>query len=143
MNKFLRSRRGEGYIALTMVMLPLIAVILSLSIDGLGLAVTYRRAVGLATVGVQTGTAAISFSGGPTSLSSLACAAAVRAVCENARDGCSTGAVQADCAVEGGHLRVTVSLRPLSMFGGPLSLNADRVVATARGEPVHGIDYGE
>jgi hypothetical protein len=29
------------------------------------------------------------------------------------------------------------------MFGGPLSLNADRVVATARGEPVHGIDYGE
>ena len=66
----LRSRCGEGYLLLTFVLLGLTLIIMSLAIDGLGLAVTYRRALGLASIGAQAGASAIMpFDGSAVTLS--------------------------------------------------------------------------
>ena len=46
----IRSRHGEGYLLFAVLFTPFIIALMSLALDGLGLAVTYRRAVGLATV---------------------------------------------------------------------------------------------
>ncbi|MCL5998677.1 MAG: hypothetical protein M1546_21855 [Chloroflexi bacterium] len=137
----LRSRRGEGYIALTILILPLITLIMALATEGMGLAVTYRRAVGLATVGAQAAGATVQFSGGGTGSASDACAAAVRAVCENAQ-GCGS-AVAVSCVRDGNQVKVTVVLKPLRVFGGPFSLNATRVVGMASSEPMFGINGSE
>jgi hypothetical protein len=141
------SRKGEGYVALTILMLPLLITVMSLAIDGMGLAASYRRAVGLATVGVLAGSADVSFNGGGTALAGGACGAATRAVCENA-GGCTGGAggatsVTVTCTSAGGVIKVTVALKPIRVFGGPRALGAERVVAVARGTPEHGINYGE
>lgn len=137
----LQSRRGEGYITLLILMLPFITIIMALATDGMALAATYRRAVGLATVGAQAAGATVQFHGGGTSAAAGACAAAVRAVCENAQ-GCGS-AVAVSCTRDGNWVRVTVTLKPLRIIGGPFSLNATRVVGVASSEPMFGINGPE
>jgi len=137
----LRSRRGEGYIALIVLMLPLIVIIMSLATDGMGMAVSYRRAVGLADVGAQAAGATVQFGGGGTHSAAGACAAAVRAVCENAK-GCGS-AVTTSCVRDGNRVKVTVTLKPLRVFGGPFALSAAHVVGVARSQPMFGINNQE
>ena len=137
----LRSRRGEGYITLMILMLPLIVIIMSMATDGMGMAASYRRAVGLATVGAQAAGATVQFGGGGTHSVAGACAAAVRAVCENAK-GCGS-AVATSCVRAGNRVKVTVTLRPLRVFGGPFSLSAEHVVGVAQSQPMFGINNQE
>jgi hypothetical protein len=139
-----RSRRGEGYLVLTVVMLGLAIILMSLALDGLGMAVAYRRAVGLATAGAQAGAGALAvFDGGAPALSGDACAVAVETVQASAGQNASGESFSAQCGQTAGDLVVTVSLRPLRFFGGPLALAVQRVTATARAAPRYGINFEE
>ena len=133
----LRCRRGEGYITLAILMLPLMFTVLSLALDGLSAIATYRRALALASIGAQAGAATVSFQGDVTTLVEDACDIATRAIRDNAP------AANIVCFVTSDAVQVTVTLAPLRFFAGPFALNAERVSATIRGEPERGINFVE
>ena len=91
----LRSRRGEAYMLLTVIFLGFSVIVMSLAIDGLGMAVTYRRAVGLATVGAQAGTGVLmQFDGSTPELASNACAVAIDTVIASLPNGSASDKAQ-------------------------------------------------
>lgn len=137
----LRSRRGDGYITLIVVLLPLLLVVMATGIDGLALAASYNRAVGLARVAAQAGATSVDFSGGGVSLNANACPIARATACDSA-GGCS-GSVNVSCSQQNNVVEVTVSLKPLRVFGGTLGPNASFVVARARSSPRFGINAEE
>lgn len=137
----LRSRRGDGYIVLIIVILPLLLIVMATGIDGLALAASYNRAVGLARVAAQAGATSVDFGGGGVALNADACPIATATVCDSA-GGCSAS-VAVSCTQQGNVLEVTVSLKPLRVFGGALGPNADHVVARARSSPRFGINAAE
>ena len=140
----LRSRRGEGYLVLTVVMLGFSIILMSLALDGLGMAVTYRRAVGLATAGAQAGAGVLApFNGAAPSLSNDACGVAMETVWMSAAPNANNQTLTTQCAQTSNDIVVTVDLRPLRFFGGPLSLAIQRVTATARAAPIYGINTEE
>jgi hypothetical protein len=139
----LRSRRGEGYLVLTVVLLGFTIIVASLALDGLGMAITYRRAVGLAAVGAQAGAGELAlFDGTRPALSGRACETALETV-RASLNAASASQVIADCKQDGASVWVTVSLRPLKIFGGPLSLQVERITATAHASPAFGINEQE
>lgn len=139
----LRSCRGEGYLVLTVLLLGFSVILTSLAIDGLGMAVTYRRAVGLATVGAQAGAGELAmFNGARPALNGRACATALDTLRASLRDP-NAPQVIATCRQEGESVVVSVTLRPLKFFGGPLSLPVERITATARAAPAFGINEQE
>ena len=140
----LDERCGEGYLVLTVVMLGFSVILMSLALDGLGMAVTYRRAVGLATVGAQAGAGSLAmFGGGIPALSGDACSVAMASVRASARPNANSQSLNARCAQDASGVAVTVELRPLKFFGGPLALAVQRVSATARAAPRYGINTEE
>ena len=140
----LPSRRGDGYLVLTVVMLGCAISLMSLAVDGLGLAVTYRRAVGLATAGAQAGAGSVApFGGGTPTLSADACDIALATVRASVGPNMGEATMSAQCTQSAGTLAVTVALRPLRVFGGPLSLAVQEVIATARAAPRYGINTEE
>lgn len=140
----IRSRRGEGYLLLSVVLLGLTLIILSLTIDGLGLAVTYRRAVGLASVGAQAGASAVApFDGNAVTLSANACTVAIDTVMASLPAGVTPNAVQASCDQSQNRVNMTVELTPLRFFGGPLTLSINRVRAQVSAAPKFGINTQE
>lgn len=140
----LRSRRGEGYLLLTVVLLGLTLIVMSLAIDGLGLAVTYRRAIGLASVGAQTGASAIApFDGNAVTLSTNACAVAIDTVMASLSAGVAPNSVRASCDQSQNRVDMTVELAPLRFFGGPLALAVNRVRAQVSAVPKFGINTQE
>jgi hypothetical protein len=137
----LRSRRGDGYITLIIVILPLLFIIMATGIDGLALAASYNRAVGLARVAAQAGATSVDFNGGGVALNADACPIARSTVCESA-GGC-TGSITVGCTQQSNILEVTVILKPLRVFGGALGPNAEFVMARARSSPRFGINVEE
>jgi hypothetical protein len=139
----LRSRHGEGYLVLTVLFLGFSVILMSLAIDGLGMAVTYRRAVGLASVGAHAGAGELAdFNGAQPSLSGRACITALETLRASLRDPNSPQVI-ATCVQQGNSVLVAVTLKPLKFFGGPLSLPVERVTATARAAPAFGINEQE
>ena len=140
----IRSRRGEGYLLLTVVLLGLTLIIMSVAIDGLGLAVTYRRAVGLASVGAQAGASAIApFDGKAVALSANACTVAIDTVMASLPAGLAPTAVSTSCNQTQNRINMTVELAPLRFFGGPLALSVNRVRAQVSAAPKFGINTQE
>ena len=140
----IRSRRGEGYLLLTVVLLGLTLIIMSLAIDGLGLAVTYRRAVGLASVGAQAGASAIApFDGNAVALSTNACTVAIDTVMASLPTGVTANAVQVSCDQSQNRVNMTVDLTPLRFFSGSLALSVNRVRAQVSASPKFGINTQE
>ena len=140
----LSSRRADAYLVLTIVMLGFAISLMSLAVDGLGLAVTYRRAVGLATTGAQAGAGSVApFGGGAPALSANACDVALATVRASVGPNATEDTMMAQCAQDAGAVAVTVALRPLKFFGGPLSLAVQAVTATARAAPRYGINTEE
>lgn len=137
----LRSRRGDGYIILIIVLLPLLFIVMATGIDGLALAVTYNRAAGLARVAAQAGATSVDFNGGGVTLNADACPIARATACESA-GGCS-GSMTVACNQQNNVLEVTVALKPLRVFGGALGPNAAYVMARARSSPRFGINAEE
>lgn len=137
----LRSRRGDGYITLIIVLLPLLFIVMATGIDGLALAASYNRAVGLAHVAAQAGATSVDFNGAGVMLNANACPIAQATACDSA-GGCS-GSVAIRCTQQGNVLEVTVTLKPLRVFGGALGPRAEYVVARARSSPQFGINSKE
>lgn len=137
----LRSRSGDSYITLIIVILPLLMIVLATGIDGLALAVSYNRAVGLAKTAAQAGATSVEFTGSSMRLSPGACAVAVANACANA--GTCSAAMTATCTQSVDVIEVLVSLKPLRVFGGAIGPNAERVVARARSAPLYGINEQE
>ena len=134
----LRSRRGEGYLLFAVLFTPFIIALMSLALDGLGLAVTYRRAVGLATVAAQAGAGAIAFNGGAPSLRTDACTIALSMIEVN-----TEGAAQSTCQSDANRIEVTVSLRPIRVVAGPLTLPIQQIQVTVAASPAYGINQQE
>jgi hypothetical protein len=126
----------------TVLFLGFAIILMSLALDGMGLAVTYRRAVGLATTAAQAGAGALAeFNGGTVSLRSDACQIALDTLRAS-----MTHAMQhakATCQRQANAVFVTVELKPLRVLGGPLALVIDRVLATAKAVPKFGINHEE
>ena len=140
----LRSRRGEAYMLLTVIFLGFSVIVMSLAIDGLGMAVTYRRAVGLATVGAQAGAGALTqFDGSTPELASNACAVAIDTVIASLPNGSASDKAQVSCVRQGNAVQVIVVLKPLRFFGGPLALAVKDIRASAKAEPRYGINQEE
>jgi hypothetical protein len=137
----LRSRHGDGYITLIVVLLPLLLVVMATGIDGLALAASYNRAVGLARVAAQAGATSVDFNGGGVSLNTDACPIACATACDSA-GGCSAS-LTVHCTQQNNTVEVTVSLKPMRVFGGALGPNASFVVARARSSPRFGINAEE
>lgn len=135
---YFRSRRGEGYLLFAVLFTPFIIALMSLALDGLGLAVTYRRAIGLATVAAQAGAGAIEFNGGAPSLRGNACDIALSMVEVN-----TDGTAQASCQNSGDRVEVTVALRPIRIFAGPLAMPIQQVQVTVAASPAYGINQQE
>lgn len=139
----LHSRRGEGYLVLTVVLLGFCITLASLAIDGLGMAVTYRRAVGLASVGAQAGAGELAlFDGTRPALNGQACETALATVRASAMTPDYNNVI-VSCKQDVNAVLVTVSLKPLKFIGGPLSLTVERITATARATPAFGINEQE
>ena len=129
---------------LTFVLLGLMLIIMSLAIDGLGLAVTYRRALGLASIGAQAGASAIApFDGNTVTLSAQACTVAIDTVMASLPADTTANSVDAQCDQSKDAVVVTVELVPLRFFGGPLSLSVNRVRARVSATPKYGINTQE
>jgi hypothetical protein len=82
------------------------------------------------------------FNGTQPALSSRACATALETLRASLRDP-NTPQVIASCAQQGNSVLVSVTLKPLKFFGGPLSLAVERITATARAAPAFGINEQE
>lgn len=137
----LRSRQGDGFLTLTISLLPFFLLVMALGIDGLALAASYNRAVGLARTAAQAGATRIDFDGGGVSLRGDACVVAVQNACVNA-GGCGPAA-SATCTQAGNGVEVWVTLKPIRVFGAGLGFGADKVVARARSSPRFGINIEE
>lgn len=140
----LKSRIGEGYLLLTVVLLAFAFVIMSVALNGLGLAVTYRRAVGLASVGAQAGAGSLAvFAGAAPSLNGEACTVALDTVRASLPVAVGPDDVQMNCIQSATDVVVAVSLRPMRVFGGVLPWGNQLVQATARAAPKYGINDQE
>ena len=149
-NKLLRRLRqgvqpshgGLGLTTLVVFTLPMMLTIIALAVNSLAMAATYRRALAIATIGVQTGVSCagcISFNGGVPLLTENACPAATQAACNN------NGGCNAMCNQTGNRLTMRVRLNPplfLPGVWGALGLRTS-LTATVAGEPKHGINAGE
>lgn len=92
---------------------------MSVTLNGLGLAVTYRRAVGLASAGAQAGAGSLAvFDGQAVSLSGEACPIALATVQASMPAGISSTDVRISCIQSATDVVVSVSLKPLQVFGG-------------------------
>ena len=140
----LKSRGGEGYLLLTVVLLAFVFVIMSVALNGLGLAVTYRRAVGLASVGAQAGAGSLAaFDGQTVSLSGEACQIALATVQASLPAGVNSADVRISCTQGAMDVVVSVSLKPLHVFGGVFPRGIEFVQATSRAAPKYGINDQE
>ena len=144
----LHSRGGSGYMVLTVLMLGFCITLMSIALDGLGLAVTYRRALGLATAGAQSGAGQLAmFAGGAVELAGSACDVARQTVQASLQSGAGGGATGANarvtCHQSGNALTVDVELKPLKFIGGPLAIVVDTVKASAKASPRYGINHEE
>jgi hypothetical protein len=132
-----RSRRGEGYITLIVLLLPLFITISVLVFNGLGAVVAQRRAQGLATLGIQVGSTEIAFDGSAARLASDACAKALAAIQANGGSD-----VKAECTSDGRTMRIHVGVKAPQLIS-PLFPYLDYAAAVVRGGPVYGINAGE
>ena len=142
----LHSRAGVGMTAFVVLSLPLLLLLLALVINGMAAVATYRRAVALATLGVQTGASSVDFGGTSPSISGNACALAVQAVCENT-GGCGSANPKArvSCGLGGNRVTVRVWLKvPLLMEGAFAAARIkSEVQAVVAGGPAYGIETSE
>jgi hypothetical protein len=135
------SRGGLGLTTLVVFTLPMMLTIMALAVNGLAMAATYRRALSIASIGVQTGVSCpgcAGFDGGILALTANACPAAKVAACSNG--GCNT-----TCNQAGSRLTLQVRLNPplfLQGVWGALGLRTS-LTATVAGEPKRGINTGE
>ena len=126
----------------TVLFLGFAVILMSLALDGLGMAVTYRRAVGLATAGAQAGAGVLAeFDGGAVTLNGDACHIALNTVQANLNH--DTQHAKVTCQQQGNSVAVTVELQPLRVIGGPLALVLDHVRVTAKANPRYGINQVE
>jgi hypothetical protein len=133
----MRSRHGEGYITLIVLLLPLFITVSVLVFNGLGAVVAQRRAQGLATLGIQVGSTQIVFDGSASRLAVDACDRAITAIQANGGPD-----VKAECASDGRTLRIRVGVKAPQLIS-PLFPHLDYAAATVRGGPVYGINAGE
>lgn len=140
----LRSRRGDGYLVWIVLFAPFAVLLISLALDGLGMAVTYQRAVGLARVAAQAGAGSIDFNGQQPVLNAQACPIALDTVAQSsAHTSANGGDFRVNCVVTGNTLIVTVRLKVLRILGGPLGAPFTEVVAQAKAAPRFGINQEE
>ena len=64
----LRSHAGFGMTTFVILSLPLLLLLLALVVNGMAAVATYRRAVALATLGVQAGASSVDFGGASQSI---------------------------------------------------------------------------
>ena len=151
MNISLRRRRGEGYITLAIVMLPLMLLVMTFTFDGLSAIVAYRRAQGLATLGVQAASTAARFDGSHTTLGPNACATARASILYNSTFAnnlrtlysdsvCSTDTVKVQCTASINMIDVVVGVKPIHLLNTTLGLSIDYAQARAKGGPRYGIN---
>ena len=125
--------------------MPFTLILLALAIDGLSMAATYQRAMGLARVGAQAGAGAVEFDGSNPRLSGQACQVAtdtVRYSTTNVVVG-ATGNNYVLCQSTVRSVNVLVRLKVFRLFSGPISIPFEYVVATAKAEPRFGINGEE
>lgn len=148
----LKRRRGEGYITLTIVMLPLILLVMTFTFDGLSAIVAYRRAQGLATLGVQAASTATHFDGNRTSLNTDACATALLSICNASGNNlratysdtdCDTHTVKVQCTASINMVNVVVGVKPSRLLNTTFGLPIDYAQARAKGGPRYGINAVE
>ena len=140
----LGSRTGEGYLLLTVVLMAFGLVIMSVALNGLALAVTYRRAVGLANVGAQAGAGSLDvFDGTVVRLNGNACSISLETVQASLPVGVSPLDVKTDCQQSATEVIVSVALKPLRVFGGVFPSGIAFVEATAKATPKYGINSQE
>jgi hypothetical protein len=123
--------------------MPLFLTLMAFSMDGLMLVSAQRRAVAMASIGVQAGAAMLDFGGGAPTLNGSACAIAVQAACENVEGGCRPGGASASCAQTSNRLTVNVRLRTPHLLIGAIRLNANEVVVSVEGGPGYGVNARE
>lgn len=138
----LRSRVGEGYLVLMAALLPLLLMLTAFVFDGLAMVVAYRRAQGLATLGIQAVAGAPSFDGNRVRLPSAACTIAASAVCGATDGACLTGHVRMTCTQTGEVITIRVGVKP-KLLGSGFGLRIDYASAEARGGPRFGVNHGE
>ena len=125
-------------------MLGFCITLMSIALDGLGLAFTYRRAVGLATAGAQSGAGQLGvFGGQAVALSGDACDVARQTVQANLKGGIASANARVSCRQTGTTVTVDVELKPLKFMGGPLAIAVDTVKASANASPRSGINNEE
>jgi hypothetical protein len=125
--------------------MPFALILMALAIDGMSMAATYQRAMGLAKVAAQSGVTEVRFGGGQPTVSPQACQRAIQIVRANAPSVVAgpTGNNTVQCAVTNNVIRVLVRLKVFRMFTGPLSIPFDTVAAVASAEPRFGINDDE
>lgn len=140
----LKSRRGEGYLLLTVLLLGFSFVILSMALDGLSLAIAYRRAQGLASVGAQAGASTIApFDGQSVALASNACEVALATIQASLPTDANPNVITSTCNHGKDSLSVVVALTPQRFFAGPLMLPIDTVRAQVSATAKYGIHLPE
>ena len=140
----LSSRAGVSMITFFVVALPLLLLMVSISVNGLAFTAGYRRALALATIGVQTGAAQVDFGGASPALNAQACAQAKQIVCDNI-GGCPNTRAAVSCGQVGNKLTVAVRISP-PLFLSNVWVTAGMktaITATVTGGPGFGINNGE
>ncbi len=142
----LASKAGMGYASLMVLSIPLFMLLMSVTIDGLAMAATYRHALALATIGVQAGSTSVDFNGGAPQLNGNACSLAEQTICDNMATSCSATINRGFCSQNGNDLTVVVRLQPKTFFNGAAAqygLSLTFVQASVTGGPVYGINGAE
>ena len=142
-NLRLNSQHGVSLSAFMMICLPVFLIIMAFAVDGLMLVSAQRRAVAMATIGVQAGAATVDFGGGAPSLSGNACAVAAEAACENVEGGCRAGVAAVSCAQNGNTLTLDVRLRAPHFLRSGFQLGANQVRVIVEVGPGYGINIQE
>lgn len=149
----LRRRRGEGYITLAILMLPLMLLVMVFTFDGLSSIVAYRRAQGLATLGIQAASTATRFDGMRTTLADNACAMAKDLICSSSSTSASraphtdttqcSDTLKVQCTASTNVLDLVVGVKPIRLLNTALGLPIDYAQARAKGGPRYGINGAE
>ena len=109
----LDGNHGVTMTSFVILAIPFMLMMLVIVGDGMSAVATYRRALGLATIGIQAGAASVDFAGQAPALNANACAMAREAICANVA--CIPTTVS--CNTTGNLLNITVRLESPSFIG--------------------------
>jgi hypothetical protein len=135
----LDGKQGVTMTSFVVLAIPFMLLMLMLVGDGMAAVATYRRALTLASLGIQAGSTAVDFTGTLPSLSANACAVARQAICANTT--CTLATVS--CTSAGNVLNITVRLASPSFINNSFRIGPAMTTAAVRGGPKFGINSEE